>query len=111
MSDGFTPFRDPTNHTDANKLRFDLDTLADKAERRLREHLNEHMNRKPTEEEVKWVRNFPRRMASGRQPEDPRIPTITEVQNHFSWGPSETEKKRLGEDFVEQHRGANLTYR
>jgi hypothetical protein len=73
--------------------------LADRAEERLRECLKEGYDREPTEDEVEWVRAFPRRMAGGRPPEDPRIPTVTEMRRKFGWGPSEKVKEKYNFEF------------
>lgn len=109
---GHSPARSPNDNADRSSQAADLNTLADRAEEKLREHLREGYDREPTEEEVEWVRGFPRRMAGGRHPEVPRTPTLTEMRKEFSWGPSEAEKKRWGEDFAEeQQRGPNLNYR
>lgn len=112
MSTGFSPARSTTDNADPSSHAADLDTLADRAEEKLREHLRDEYGREPTEEEVEWVRDFPRELAGGRHPQEPRIPTLTEIQKRFSWGPSETEKERFGEDFTEQQQsGPNLTYK
>jgi hypothetical protein len=112
MFTGHSPARSSTDHTDAGEPRFDLDALADRAEEKLRDHLREEYGREPTEEEVEWVRGFPRRMAGGQHPQDPRTPTLTEIREEFEWGPSESEKKRWGKDFAEQQAsGPNLSYR
>lgn len=94
------------DNTDALEPSVTSDALSERAEERLREYLKEEYDREPTEEEVEWVRGFPHRMAGGRQKEDPRLPTITEMRREFGWGPSKSQKERLGEDFVEQQTGS-----
>lgn len=112
MSTGHSPARRPNANADPSSHTASLDTLADRAEETLRDHLREEYDREPTEEEVAWTRGFPRRMAGGRQPEEPRTPTLTEMRDHLGWGPSESEKKRWGEDFAEQQEGGpDLSYR
>jgi hypothetical protein len=98
-------FRKPgssIDNTDALEPSVTSDALSERAEERLREHLKEEYDREPTEDEVEWVRAFPRRMAGGRPPEDPRIPTVTEMRKEFEWGPSNSLKERWGEDFTER---------
>lgn len=112
MSTEFSPARSSTEHKNPTESSFDLDALADRGEKRLRDHLREGYDREPSAEEVEWVRDFPRRIAEDRDGKDPRPPTLTEMRNHFGWGPSEAEKERWGEDFAEQQQsGPNLTYK
>jgi hypothetical protein len=111
MSNGFSPRREPNDNADSSSHVASVEQLADRAEERLREHLQEQYDREPTEAEIKWARGFPRRMAGGRKAQEPRLPTITEIRDEFEWGPSKSAKERLGEDFVEQQqRGPNLSY-
>jgi hypothetical protein len=113
MSNGFSPLREPNDNADPSSHVASLEQLADRAEKRLTEHLREEYDREPTAEEVEWARGFPRRMAGGRRRHQPRPPTITEMRNEFNWGPSKSEKERYGEDFIEQHyrRGPNVSHR
>lgn len=69
--------------------------LADKGEERLRRHCREKRDREPTQEEVEWTRDFPRRIVENREG-DPRPPTVTEMKEHFGWGMAEETKRRLG---------------
>jgi len=112
MSNGFSPRREPNKNADPSSHVASLEQLADRAEKRLRDYLREQYDREPTEKELEWTRGFPRRMASGPKPHQPRPPTITEIKDEFDWGPSKSAKERLGEDFIEQQqRGPNLSSR
>lgn len=102
---GFRKPGESIDNTDALEPSVTADALPARAEERLRDHLREEYDREPTEEEVEWVRGFPRRMAGGRQREEPRLPTISEMRREFGWGPSKSRKERWGEDFTEQQTG------
>jgi hypothetical protein len=71
---------------------------ADRGEERLRSYLSEHHDRDPTEAEIKWVRDYPRRIAEKSDGRSPRAPTVSEMRSHFDWGGSPKQKKRLGLD-------------
>ena len=99
---GFKKPGSSIDNTDALEPSVTSDALSERAEERLREHLKEEYDREPTEDEVEWARGFPRRMAEGLNPQQPRIPTVTEMRKEFGWGPSNAKKERWGEDFTEQ---------
>ena len=112
MSDGFSPARSTNDNSNPSSHVASVETLADRAEERLRECLKEGYDREPTEDEVEWARGFPRRMAEGLNPQQPRIPTVTEMRKEFGWGPSNAKKERWGEDFTEQQTSSpDLNYR
>jgi hypothetical protein len=112
MSTGFSPARSPYDHSNPSSHVASVEQLADRAEERLREHLKVEYARQPTDEEVGWVRGYPKRIAEKPDGRDPRPPTISEMRREFGWGASKSEKERWGEDFTEQQTsGPDLHYR
>ena len=105
MSNDLTP-DDPTQHVNLRKAGTPLSALADRAEERLRSTLAKHFDRPdgPTDEEIRWARSFPKRVADEKG--EPRLPTLSEMRDRCGWGATEAERERFGADYVEQNGGS-----